>query len=396
MAVARFLLTPRWLVAHVVVVAIAVLFINLGLWQLRRLDERRADNALIAERMSAPERPLDEVVAELGDDPRDLAYRRVRATGTYASGEEVLLTPRTSGERPGHHVVTPLRTDGGKAVLVERGWVPFEMDIPPVPAATPPTGEVTVEGIVVPTQTASRFGAPGGGDRLTFLSAVDTERLQPQVADPLCDCSLLLVDSQPAVAGALPVPPAPLDLSEGPHLSYALQWFAFTAIGLVGYPLLVRKSLRARSEAPAGGGAGAGLGPGRQRPPPHDLAVAALQSWRWPVAADAGAGAAVGVRVGGALRCVPARAASRAASDRHALRRTGRSATARRATAADCQAARCSPAARCSARRRSAAVTASRRPLASSRARRMRSASVAGCVSQSSSGSLRGGDSRPG
>ncbi len=249
----RFLLSPRWLLGHVAVVAIAVLFVNLGVWQLRRLDERREANALITERLAAPERPLDEVLAVDGGDPRALAYRRVWVTGRYRPAEEVLISPRSHNEEPGHHVVTPLVTDGGRAVLVDRGWVPFPLDDPPVSRAAPPAGAVTVKGVLLPTETAHRYGSrQAGGPRLTFLSAVDVGRLQPQVSEPLHPFSLLLGTQRPPNPGELPrTPPLP-DLTEGPHLSYAIQWFAFTLIGLVGYPLLIRKSLRAGLEAPAG------------------------------------------------------------------------------------------------------------------------------------------------
>lgn len=243
---ARFLLSPRWVVMHVVVLAIAVLFVNLGFWQLRRLDERRSGNALIEARLAAPPAPLHVVLASSGDDVDALAYRRVWTTGRYLPREEVLLTPRSDNDQPGHHVVTPLLTRDGAALLVDRGWVPFTLDQPPVQQARPPSGQVRVEGMLVPTQDAARYGARGDpdSDRLTFLSAVDVDRLQPQVSHRLQPFSLLLQDQRPATARALPRPPEPPDLSEGSHLSYAIQWFLFAAIGLVGYPLLIRNSAR--------------------------------------------------------------------------------------------------------------------------------------------------------
>ncbi len=250
----RFLLRPRWLVAHTAVLAIAVLFVSLGLWQLRRLDERRADNALISQRLSQPPQALATAVAGAGGDAKALAYRRVWVTGRYDVGDEVLLTPRADRDAPGHHVVTPLRTAAGRAVLVDRGWVPFALDEPPVAQAAPPDGEVRVEGIVLPPATAARAGSSRGDpQRLTFVSAVDAERLQPQVAAPLYPFSLLLESQQPVAPGELPRPPALPQPSEGSHLSYAIQWFSFAAIGVLGYPLLIRKSLRARRDGRAAG-----------------------------------------------------------------------------------------------------------------------------------------------
>lgn len=251
---ARFLLSPRWVVTHVVVLAIAVLFVNLGFWQLRRLDERRSSNALIETRLATPPAPLHVVLASIGEDAGALAYRRVWTMGRYLRAEEVLLTPRSDNNQPGHHVVTPLLTRDGVAVLVDRGWVPFTMDRPPVQQARPPSGQVRVEGMLVPTQDAARYGSRDpDSDRLTFLSTVDVDRLQPQVSHRLQPFSLLLQDQRPATAGALPRPPEPPDLSEGSHLSYAIQWFLFAAIGLIGYPLLIRRNMPGRDDEPATG-----------------------------------------------------------------------------------------------------------------------------------------------
>ena len=254
----RMFLRPRWLLTHVLIAALAITFISLGLWQLRRLEERRTDNARIAQNMAAPEEPLAETLERFGNDPDALKYRRVVVTGRYRPDDEVLLTPRSSNRQAGHHVVTPLELEGGRsAVLVERGWVPFAMDTPPIAEAAPPAGDVTVSGILFPTQSATRYGrsgsasassaAPGESGRLTFLSVADVDRIQPQVDIPLLPVSILLQEQMPPADG-LPIPGAGPVQSEGNHQSYALQWFFFAAVALGGYPLLLRRSWRGRQE----------------------------------------------------------------------------------------------------------------------------------------------------
>ncbi|HEV2071692.1 MAG TPA: SURF1 family protein, partial [Acidimicrobiales bacterium] len=214
----RFLLRPRWLLTHALIAVLAITFVNLGFWQLRRLDERRVDNARIAENLSAPQQPLGETLAQYGHDPDALIYRRVEVTGRYRPADEFLLTPRSSGRQAGHHVVTPLELEQGGAVLVERGWVPFAMDDPPIADAAPPPGHVTVSGILFPTQDAQRYGAASGSaaDRLTYLSTVDVDRIQPQIDTPLLPVSILLQQQDPPAAN-LPIPPAPPQQSEGNH-----------------------------------------------------------------------------------------------------------------------------------------------------------------------------------
>lgn len=247
----RMLLRPRWLVTHVVVAALVVLFVSLGFWQLRRLEQRRDEIEIIQRNMSAAVEPLDAVLERHGSDPRALANRRVTVSGTYRPGDEVLLTPRSNGRTAGHHVLTPLVIDPQQAILVDRGWVPFADDEPPITNAPPTPGSVTVTGILFPTSEATRYGTSTGGDRLTYLSSADVDRIQPQVDIPLLPFSILLQEQRPA-APETPVPGTPPEVSEGSHQSYAWQWFSFATILAGGYPLLLRRSLASARERAKG------------------------------------------------------------------------------------------------------------------------------------------------
>lgn len=244
----RFLLSPKWLVGHLLIAVVAVSFVALGLWQLDRHEQRTARNALVADRMSAPAADLDDLD---GHAETDLAYRRVRVSGHYAVQDELLLTPRSWNGQPGHHVLTPLATDDGDAVLVDRGWVPYELSDPPVGEAVPPDGEVQVTGLVFPDEPAARFAPALAADgRLTTVSRVDLERLQRQVDLPLRPFYVQL-ESQGPAGGQLPVAADPPDLTAGSHMSYAVQWFLFAAVGVIGYPLLVRRTALERRDGQA-------------------------------------------------------------------------------------------------------------------------------------------------
>lgn len=249
----RFLLRPRWLVAHVAVAAVAVVLINLGLWQLSRHEERTASNARVAERLEQPPRPLEELTSEgqaasTTDD--ELAYRRVRVSGRYLPNEEVLLSPRQRHGQPGHHVLTPLVTDDGRGVLVDRGWVPYEHDEPPVDEAAPPTGTVELSGFLLPNEPAERFSPDLPKGELDTVSRVDLGRLEQQSDRSLFPYYVQLQEQRPAQPEeSLPLPAEPPDVSDdGNHLSYAFQWFSFAGVGLVGYPLLIRRAARDRHE----------------------------------------------------------------------------------------------------------------------------------------------------
>jgi surfeit locus 1 family protein len=249
-----FLWKPRWILSHLFVLTLVVVFVNLGFWQLRRLDERRTYNALVESRQDLPPASLAEVFPEgpaaTADEVDDVIYRPVSITGTYAADQQVLIRNRTYNEVPGYWVLTPLVLDDGTAVAVNRGWVPFDTTNPDGPWTdfAPPPGTVTVVGKVQASQVRSGglIGGPKDADegQLTTLSRVDIGRLQQQVDEPLYPISLDLTSQDPGQVGLLPVPIPPPELDEGPHLNYAGQWFIFATLTVIVYPLLMRRIAR--------------------------------------------------------------------------------------------------------------------------------------------------------
>jgi cytochrome oxidase assembly protein ShyY1 len=238
----RFLLMPRWLAGHVLLVVTVVTFVNLGLWQLQRLDARRDHNALVTERLAAPPVPLDELLATAGRELSALEYRRVTVDGRYRADGQVLTAPRSRDGRPGPQVLTVLQRDGGAALLIDRGWIPFDRD---ASAPAPPAGDVRIDGIV----RGPEPGGIGDGDQ---VARIVPSQIAGRVGQDLPDFYVELWDQQPATAGA-PLPGAAPELSEGSHQSYALQWFTFALIALVGYPALVWRTARERARPISGG-----------------------------------------------------------------------------------------------------------------------------------------------
>lgn len=244
------LLTPKWLAGHLLALALIVLFVTFGFWQLGRLGERQQANAMIAERMAGEAQPLGELRERHGEEPEELAYRRASARGRFEPVGELLLRSRSRDGQPGWHVLTPLIQESGRALLVDRGWIPYRMDDPPVEEATPPGGSVFLEGLVraeqdPPQGWLSQF-APRDPQEGPLRTAyyVDVERLAAQLPYPLEPVYLELATQIPPNEGALPLPPQPPALERGSHLSYALQWFTFALIGVVGYALLLRHTIR--------------------------------------------------------------------------------------------------------------------------------------------------------
>ena len=255
----RFLLRPKWIVRHVAVALLVVGMVLLGLWQLRRLDEKREVKATVLERQQEPASPVADVVP-LGRDPgadavEAVEHRSVTATGTYADADTFVVENRTFNGASGAWVLTPLVLDDRTAVVVNRGFLGFdqegEIDPPPAPA-----GEVVVDGILLTSEQRGTFGPtdPDEGT-LDVLARVDLARFAQQVDYDVLPAYVQRLTSTPEEATPAGAPelvalPRP-EPSEGPHLSYALQWFTFTAIALVGYVLLLRRVARdeAREEA---------------------------------------------------------------------------------------------------------------------------------------------------
>jgi cytochrome oxidase assembly protein ShyY1 len=244
----RLLLRPRWLAGLGLAVLVAVAFARLGVWQLDRMEQRRSFEDLVARRLAAAPAPLEEVLGT-GADAESIRYRRVTAEGTFDAANEVILYGRTLGERTGNHVLTPLILEDGTAVAVDRGWVPLEDDEPPLRDAAPPAGTVRVAGVLFPSEVDPEAAASGeGADVRTTFAKVDLGAVSDSLPYPLAPAYLLLGSQDPR-PGPLPIV-APLPDAGGgpPHLSYAIQWFTFAAIDVVGFVVLIRREARRSSD----------------------------------------------------------------------------------------------------------------------------------------------------
>ncbi|MEO1063453.1 MAG: SURF1 family protein [Actinomycetota bacterium] len=241
----RFALRPKWIAGHVLALTAIVVFVLAGFWQLRRLDERQALNAEIEAVADLPPVPLDAAEAE----GSDVAWRLVELTGSWESDEQVLVRNRTLDGQPGYHLVTPLELGDGRAVAVNRGWIPLSaVDDDRATSVDTPAGEVTVLGRLRDSERARGLASADPAEGvLAVVSRVDVDRLDQQTAAPLVERFAELVDDD-VPFDAVPQPVPEPELSEGPHLSYAGQWFLFTLVVLIGYPLVLRWAARTRDE----------------------------------------------------------------------------------------------------------------------------------------------------
>jgi cytochrome oxidase assembly protein ShyY1 len=239
----RFLLRPKWLLFHLGVLLLVVAMVNLGLWQLRRLDQKRTFNAEVRSHQEVAPRPVGDVLPSSFDgDPKDLQWYRVTATGSYLTDEQVLVVNVSQDGTPGVDPVVPLQLDDGRLLLVNRGFVPAGSTVPDAPS-----GQVEILGRLRPSQQrgTGELSDPADG-QLAEIHRVDVDRLQMQLDGQTLPMYVDLLASSPAEPSAQIVPVAAPELDEGPHLGYAIQWAIFSVAVIVGWVLALRRSIRKR------------------------------------------------------------------------------------------------------------------------------------------------------
>jgi surfeit locus 1 family protein len=251
---------------------LATLFLRLGFWQLERMGQRLALNELRQTRLASPALALPSSLPELavavfpqpGAGPTDpatadsLLWRRIVADGVYDFSNEMVLRGRSFGGVPGVDVLTPLvfakDGPGGEpvAILVKRGWLPAVDALrPDLEAGRPPEtagdGSARVKGVALPG-TPATGSVPAavsiqiGGIQRLALRSIDLEAVAGRL--PYRLLPFYLLGTEPGVTGAELRPPEMPELQPGPHLSYAIQWFSFAAISILGTGLFLRRSGR--------------------------------------------------------------------------------------------------------------------------------------------------------
>jgi surfeit locus 1 family protein len=239
------LFSRQWWKTTLLVILAAGVCIRLGIWQLDRLEQRRAFNDRVEAQVNQP--PLVLEGAALEADLEAMEYRQVIVTGEYQHAGEVALRNQAWNNQMGVNLVSPLRIAGSDmAVLVNRGWIPFEDFTSNDWRKFQEPGIVTIKGIIRRSQTKPEIGwrqdvLPETGEApLMAWNMINVAGIDRQLAYALLPVYIQQAP-EPAWTG-MPYRSLPaLELTEGPHLGYAIQWFVFAAILGIGYPFYIRK-----------------------------------------------------------------------------------------------------------------------------------------------------------
>src|SRR4051812_14956271 len=225
-------LRSRWiLVAGFLLVA--AVCARLGVWQVSRLRERRAANAVALAARAAPSMQLEGRGLDLGS-----INRRVMVRGRYDHAHDIVLRGREYRGVPGVEIVSPLLPQGGDtAILVNRGFLPAPDAVTADPHTVRETGVVQVEGIVLALDSSR--GAPLRRGGLITWARLDRGAIGKALPYPVAPVYI----RQPPDSALASFPrrlEAP-SLDDGPHLSYAIQWFAFSIIAVVFAGIMLKQ-----------------------------------------------------------------------------------------------------------------------------------------------------------
>ena len=236
----KFLLRPKWLAFHLLIAALVVVMINLAIWQVHRLQERLDFNDQLRSNRKVATQPIGEVLAD-NVDTKDVEWRSVTAEGEYEVGSDLLFVNVSQFGTAGVDAISVLVLGDGTKVLVNRGFVPLNDEVPDAP-----TGKQTVTGYLRRSME-HRAGALDNSStgQLTELQRIDIPRIDEQVDG---DLAPMFIQSS-TETNEPPYPVALPELTNGPHLSYAIQWCIFSICALAGWVLVVRRAVRKRSAA---------------------------------------------------------------------------------------------------------------------------------------------------
>lgn len=249
LAILRSLLTPPRLWATLVVLAVMLLFGRLGIWQVERYREKQVQARFMAIQYRLP--ALEVSTEPLPEDPAEWHFRRTILSGQWDFHAQAVWRGQTRNGEPGAHLITPLRLANDRAILVDRGWIPYQQAVAPDSwAQFGEGGEAREEvGVLLPSQPLppALHPPPGGVDWVQ----VDVGAMGARLPYPVLPVYAQLLPTGPPGPEDLPArEDLYVELSAGTHLSYAVQWFSFALILGFGYYMFFRvRALRAQAPA---------------------------------------------------------------------------------------------------------------------------------------------------
>lgn len=232
-----FLQKPRPIPTIFTVIAVIVCS-ACGIWQLQRMAWKHDKMQLIEERIGLPEVPLPATMP----NPEEWEYRHVAVTGTFLHDKESYTPAQSTRGNYGFQVITPLERPDGSLVLVNRGWVPDPQRDPAARAEGQVQGQTTVSGVVrLPWHQkwiARQVMPPPDLKQMIFF---DGDLAAMAKAHGITAFPVFVEADETLNPGGWPKGGQTVIKLSDPHLSYAIQWFAFAITAAVIFVLYHRR-----------------------------------------------------------------------------------------------------------------------------------------------------------
>jgi cytochrome oxidase assembly protein ShyY1 len=236
----KFAFSRRWAGYLALTILFAAVCSGLGVWQLARRDQALAEINKVATNFDAAPVPVTDALPTRDAFSESQKWLPVELTGTYLTDEQLLVRNRPL-QGPGFEVLTPLLLTDGTVFVVDRGWLPTgaRQDAPDqVPE--PPSGQVTV----VARLKAGEPTLPGRGASGNQIATINLSDVAQRVGQPTYTGAYGLMASEDPAPAERPIAVTKPSPDEGPHLSYAFQWFVFALLAFVGFGWAVRQEYR--------------------------------------------------------------------------------------------------------------------------------------------------------
>jgi cytochrome oxidase assembly protein ShyY1 len=260
----RFLIAPRWAGYLALVIVFAIACSALGTWQFNRRAEALAEVARIDANYDAEPVPVAEALPEPDGFDIDQRWQVVALAGEYLHDEEVVVRNRPFEGSTGFEVITPLRLEDGTIFMLDRGWIAQDSDGRPSEVPPAPDGKVSVTARLKAGEQRIAGRTSSGSE----LATIDLDELAERVGEPAYTGAYGILIQTGADANEPPLAfPRPVR-DEGPHLSYALQWFVFALLAFVALGWFANQERRALA-ADAAERSGAPRRPAERKRPPR-------------------------------------------------------------------------------------------------------------------------------
>ena len=223
------LLRPRWIILTFLLAILIYLFIELSGWQFDRYHQRIDRNKDFITAVAGVPIPIENV-SQLNNLKQ---WGKVSLSGQYLDAESKLVRKRYLKNSLGFWVLTPFQLANKEILLVNRGWIPSansstsELAIP-----NSPTQQVLIEGYLQPME---KFKANPADLPSNQINDINIEKFQGNIYP---NYYIQLGKSNPAEKdiGIIYLP----EVSNGPHLSYAIQWILFALLLPIGWYVLLK------------------------------------------------------------------------------------------------------------------------------------------------------------